>query len=248
MNATAIAAEIRDGISTGRYRHGTRLPAVRALAEEHGVSQQTIAAAYAQLAALGLVRTEPGSGTVVTAGRTAEAHLGSFGPPDLSIPIWKAPSNSEAREATTLVRQLPAPPDMATWGIADTDIVERTRVRWVDDAPVQHKITIVPYELASRRPEGYEGVPPLLAPVGAARMAPPAGVRFADWLGWNVERTDTEISAEAMDQAAAAALGVAEGTPAFRIVSIARDPQGGTVFVTVTTTALHHKLTLSIAG
>ncbi|MFB7672254.1 GntR family transcriptional regulator [Kitasatospora purpeofusca] len=248
MNANTIAAEIREGISAGRYRHGTRLPAVRRLAEERGVSQQTVAAAYAQLAALGMVRTEPGSGTVVTASRTAEAHLGTFGPPDLSVPIWKPAFGGEASEATTLVRQLPAPPHMAAWGIAGTDVVERTRVRSVDDVPVQHKLTIVPYELASRQPEGHEGVPPLLAPIGAARMTPPAGVRFADWLGWNVLRTDTVISAEPMDEAAAAALGVAEGTPGFRILSIARDPQESTVFVTVSTTPLHHLLTLSIAG
>ena len=248
MNANSIASEIREGISTGRYRHGTRLPAVRRLAEERGVSQQTVAAAYAQLAALGMVRTEQGSGTVVTAGLPADAHLGSFGPPDLSLPIWKPTAGGEASEATTLVRQLAAPAWMAEHGIVDTDVVERTRIRRVDGVPVQHKLTIVPYALASYRPAGHEGVPPLLAPVGAERMAPPAGVRFADWIGWEVTRTDTVITAEPMDEAAAEALGLTEGTPGFRIVGVARDPRESTVFVTVNTTPLHHRLTLSIGG
>jgi GntR family transcriptional regulator len=250
MNANGIAAEIRKGIAAGQYRYGTRLPSVRDLAEQHGVSQQTAAAAYATLAALGLVRTERGSGTIVAAGPSADAHLGTFTPPDLAAAVaWQPNEGGQASEETTLVRQLPAPEHMAAWGIAEgSDVVERTRIRSIDGVPVQHKLTVLPYGYASRTPEAYEGIPPMLAPVGAEPVRPPHGVRMADWLGWDVAGTACAITTEPVDPAAAAALGVPEGTPGFRVVAITRDNKGDTVSVTVTTAPLHHRVTLNIIG
>ncbi|MGI5341881.1 winged helix-turn-helix domain-containing protein [Streptomyces sp. CA-181903] len=80
MTTSLIVADIRKGIAAGQYRYGTRLPSVRDLADRYGVSQQTAAAAYAVLSALGLTRTERGSGTTVAAGPSADAHLGTFTP------------------------------------------------------------------------------------------------------------------------------------------------------------------------
>ncbi|MFI9429133.1 GntR family transcriptional regulator [Streptomyces achromogenes] len=251
MNANTIATDIRRKIAAGDHRYGSRLPSVRDLAEQYGVSQQTAAAAYATLAALGLVRTERGSGTVVTAGPSADAHLGTFTPPDLAAGTAWQPTRAEAQasEETTLVRQMTAPKSMEAWGISEGDqVVERTRIRSVDGVPVQHKLTVMPYELAARRPEGYDGIPPMLAPVGADPVRPPKGVRVADWLGWDVVGTSCVITTEPMDDAACAAFKVPEGTPGFRIVAITRDSTGATVSVTVTTAPLHHRVTLDIVG
>lgn len=251
MSASSIAAEIRAGIAAGEYRHGTRLPSVRDLAETHGVSQQTAAAAYTMLATLGLVRTERGSGTTVAAGPAADAHLGTFNPPDLGVAQpWKpATEDAQVSEETTLVRQLAATPEMADWGIpAGTDVVERTRIRSLDGVPVQHKLTVLPYDVASHVPDGHQDVPPMLAPVGAPPLAPPRGVRMADWLGWDVATTDCAITAEPMSPAASEALGVIEGAPGFRILSVTRDSEGSTVYVTATTAPLHHRVTLEITG
>lgn len=250
MNANDIAAAIRQGIATGEHPYGSRLPTVRELADRHDVSQQTASAAYAVLAALGLVRTDRRSGTTVTAGKSADAHLGTFAPPDLAAAsAWKPSPGGEASEETTLVRQLNAPDHMDAWGIpSGAAVVERTRIRSVDGTPVQHKLTVLPYAVASRMPEGHDGIPPMLAPVGAEPVRPPHGVRMADWLGWDVARTEAAITAEPIDPAAAAALGLAEGVPGFRVVSITRDSQGETVFVTVTTAPLHHRVTLDIVG
>ncbi|MFE3654645.1 GntR family transcriptional regulator [Streptomyces sp. NPDC059152] len=245
--ASELAAELREGIAAGQYRYGTRLPGVRGLAEQRGVSQQTVAAAYATLAALGLVRTERGSGTVVTAGRAATAHLGAFSPPNLAVgKPWRA-DDGEVSEETTLVRQLPAPKYVQDWGISG-EIVERTRIRRVDGVPVQHKLTVMPYQVAARVPDGHQGVPPMLAPVGAPPLSPPAGVRVADWLGWDVGDTEVRISAEPMLSAAAEALGVSEAAPGFRILNITRDGSGGTLYATVTTAPLHHTVTMDIHG
>ncbi|MBW1603569.1 GntR family transcriptional regulator [Streptomyces sp. JJ66] len=253
MTASRIVADIRQGIADGQYRHGTRLPSVRDLADQYGVSQQTAAAAYAVLAALGLARSERGSGTTVAAGPAADAYLGTYTPPDLDAPgaqAWRATNEgATATEETTLVRQIVATDEMAEWGIpSGSDVVERTRIRSLEGIPVQHKITVVPYDLASRRPEGYEGVPPMLAPVGAAPMKPPRGTRVADWLGWDVQKTDCAITAEPMAADACTALLMPEGSPGFRVVNVSRDGADSVVYATVTTAPLHHRVTMEIIG
>lgn len=251
ISANELAARLREGIAAGEYPYGTRLPSVRDLAEEHGVSQQTASAAYTTLAALGLVNIAGGrGGTTVSAGQTANAHLGTFAPPDLAAATAWTPRSEDARatEETTLVRQVAASAEMSEWGIPEgTDVVERTRIRSLDDVPVQHKMTVIPYELAARVPEGGDG-PPMLAPVGAEPVKPPAGTRVSDWLGWDVARTESAITAEPMSPAASEALRMTAGAPGFRIVARALDSKGATVFVTITTAPLHHRVTLDIIG
>ncbi|MEV6679482.1 GntR family transcriptional regulator [Streptomyces erythrochromogenes] len=245
-----IAAAIREGISAGRYPYGSRLPSVKDGAAEWGCSQQTVASAYAQLQGLGLVRIDRGNGTIVTAGRQADAHLGTYSPPHLAEAVpWRATGGGVETSDTTLVRQLTATKVMTDWGIPDgEDVIERTRVRRLDGVPVQHKLTVIPYGFASRMPEGYQGTPPMMTPVGAPDVKPPTGVRVADWLGWGVIGTECAITAEPMDAAAAEALGVPEGTPGFRVVAIARDSENRVVSATVTTAPLHHRITLDIIG
>ncbi len=57
---------LRQEILSGRLRAGTRLPASRTLAREHGVARGTVQAAFEQLRVEGYVRARTGSGTYVT--------------------------------------------------------------------------------------------------------------------------------------------------------------------------------------
>lgn len=251
MTASQIAAEVRRWISVGKegYRRGDRAPSVRGLAEEFGVSQQTAAAAYASLEAIGLVRVGRGmQGTTVVAGPAASAHLGHFSPPDLSAAqAWTPEGDGVADKKIVSVRQMPATDEMVAWGLpAGGEVVERVLVRTVDGVPVQHKVTLLPMDVALRKPEGYDGVPPMLVPVGADPVTPPAGVSMAKWLGWGVVHSPWEITVEPMTAQAAQALGMEEGVPAYRLLAIARNADGGTVFVTVTTIPLHHRITMNI--
>ena len=251
MQTHEIVGEIRRSIEAGELRYRERLPAVREAAARYEASQQTVAAAYATLAALGLVSTKPGSGTTVAVGKRADAHLGTFSPPDLSAAeAWKpAQEGGQASEETTLVRQIGATKEMESWGIPEgSAVVERTRIRSVDGVPVQHKLTVIPYDIAAKRPEGYDGVPPMLAPVGAPPTPKPKEIRMADWLGWDVSVTRAAITAEPMNPAATEALGVPEGSPGFKIVNLTLDASGGLVYATVTTAPLHHRVTLDIIG
>ncbi|MFJ5712759.1 hypothetical protein [Streptomyces sp. NPDC093105] len=106
----------------------------------------------------------------------------------------------------------------------------------------------MPYEIAAKMPDGYEGTPPMLAPAGETSPKAPAGVRVADWLGWDVARTESVITAEPMDETVCTALGIPAESPGFRIVGITRSSQDETVFVTITSAQLHHRVTLDIIG
>ncbi|MEU6935018.1 UTRA domain-containing protein [Streptomyces sp. NPDC046374] len=170
-------------------------------------------------------------------------------PPDLAAArAWKPTAQGTATEETRLVRQLDAPAQMAAWGITEgATVVERTRIRSVDGVPVQHKMTVMPYEIAAKMPDGYEGTPPMLTPAGETSPKAPASVRVADWLGWDVARTESVITAEPMDETVCTVLGIPAGSPGLRI-RITRGSQDETVFVTITSAQLHHRVTLDIIG
>jgi GntR family transcriptional regulator len=70
--ATAIAAELREAISTGRYGPGVQLPSASALQARHGVARGTVTTAVEMLKREGLVTSRPGAGWFVTEPTTPE--------------------------------------------------------------------------------------------------------------------------------------------------------------------------------
>lgn len=65
-----IKAQIRGFIATNELPAGTRLPSVRQLARDLGIAAGTVAKAYQDLEAQGLLATRRGSGTRVADGVT----------------------------------------------------------------------------------------------------------------------------------------------------------------------------------
>ena len=63
-----IRAQVTALVRTGELVQGARLPAIRALAADLGVAPGTVARAYAELEAAGLVARRRRTGTVVTGG------------------------------------------------------------------------------------------------------------------------------------------------------------------------------------
>ncbi len=61
-----IAEQIKTGISTGRLPNGTRLPTVRKLAGDLGVTRMTVQSAYQTLQTDGWIESKVGRGTFVT--------------------------------------------------------------------------------------------------------------------------------------------------------------------------------------
>ena len=61
-----LRAQLADGIRGGGLAPGERLPTVRGLAEQLGLAANTVARAYCELEAEGLVETRGRNGTVVS--------------------------------------------------------------------------------------------------------------------------------------------------------------------------------------
>ncbi len=61
-----LATRLRDMILSGELPPGTRLPATRVLARDHGVSRTTAVTVYEQLASEGMVTSHVGAGTYVS--------------------------------------------------------------------------------------------------------------------------------------------------------------------------------------
>lgn len=66
-----VADEIKALIARGELREGMPLPAVRQLAADLGVNMNTIATAYRELQADGLITVRHGSGAVVSSRQTS---------------------------------------------------------------------------------------------------------------------------------------------------------------------------------
>jgi GntR family transcriptional regulator/MocR family aminotransferase len=62
----AIAESLAWEMDVGRLSPGARMPATRTLARELGVSRNTVALAYDELASLGYLRARVGDGSYVT--------------------------------------------------------------------------------------------------------------------------------------------------------------------------------------
>lgn len=60
-----IESQIRRAVASGRLKEGEQLPSVRALAEQLTVNPNTVARAYNELTAEGVVESRPGRGVFV---------------------------------------------------------------------------------------------------------------------------------------------------------------------------------------
>ncbi len=67
-----VRAQVIALVDAGELRAGARLPTVRALAEQLGVAANTVARAYRELEAAGVVETHGRHGTLVAAGDARE--------------------------------------------------------------------------------------------------------------------------------------------------------------------------------
>src|SRR3954469_24796816 len=68
-----VRAQVEERIRSGALAPGDRLPTVRALAADLGLAANTVARAYKELEAAGLVETRSRAGTVVASGEHAAA-------------------------------------------------------------------------------------------------------------------------------------------------------------------------------
>lgn len=250
MGAHEIAEDIKNEIIAGRIKFGDKLPTVRAQKERLGVSQQTVASAYGMLADQGMVKTDRNSGTTVIAAPPGSAHLGAYKPAELSVlDPWKVDGDGVGGEFALSIRQFEAGEREVAWGFPEgIAMVERIRLRTINDVPAHYRLTVIPYSVAALVPEGFQGVPPMLAPVGAPAPDKPEGVRMADWLGWDIAHSEITIKTQGMTEQVSEKLNKPNKTPGTVTTTIVKDSQGDVLYVTEFTVPMHHPITMTVIG
>ena len=249
MTQAGIIKALTEAIDRGEYRYGDRLPPTRELASQYDTTQQTVATALTVMAAMGMVQVQRGWGAKVIAGRPGRINLGTYRSANREIATgataWRRDSGEGSKEGTTSVSQTVTTEADADTGIqGGTEVVERTRTRYdVDNAPVQHKRTLVTIEAATLTPDGWTGLPPMMSP---ADVIPPDGLSIAQWLGMGVEQVVYNINTAPVIGPAAVALTLPDGTPGLRIVSRGIRGDGSTAYATVTTAPLRSLITLEV--
>src|SRR5215831_2879763 len=108
-----IYERLRDGIVTGEFSPGVRLPSTRALATDLGVSRRTVLLAYEQLLAEGYVVGRVGSGTRVAPGLTLSSTVPRSGAADRREPRPVRLASFGRRLAGSVPRALGTPPGPA---------------------------------------------------------------------------------------------------------------------------------------
>ncbi|MEV0615878.1 PLP-dependent aminotransferase family protein [Nonomuraea sp. NPDC050404] len=220
-SARGIAASLTDLIREGTITAQTRLPTVRGLARELGVSSGTVAEAWAELRKHGMIRTERRRGTVV------------LGPPDVPRPIrYERLGQWGDRLAIdlTIIR-----PDPALLPPLEAALTSAARAEGLNDYA---RATITPGLRAAVEPDwpfpargwlavggGYEGVQLLCqtAALPGDRIAieEPTGARLLDIL----ERVGVQIIPVACDEQGPTPASLAKALRA-RPVAFVYQPRG----------------------
>ena len=68
-----VREQVREQVESGELAAGTKLPTVRGLATELGLAANTVARAYRELEALGLIETRGRAGSVVSGNSVGQA-------------------------------------------------------------------------------------------------------------------------------------------------------------------------------
>ncbi|MHA6668509.1 aminotransferase class I/II-fold pyridoxal phosphate-dependent enzyme [Homoserinimonas sp. A447] len=200
-SAEELTLSVRAHVDSGSLLPGTSLPSIRALAEELGLNRNTVAAAYAQLAAAGVVESRRRGGTIVLGapavdgeGRTAGTELINLasGNPDPEL-LPSLTRRSDEAYTPLLYGAAPISPRVQEWADAhlSTDVGEPHRLVLTHGAMdgIQRLLTAhltrgdrVAVEdpcfltsLGLLKVDGYRGVP---VPVDAEGMTV-AGLRAA---------------------------------------------------------------------
>lgn len=224
-----IAEQLRAQIERGVYAPGTRIPTEFELAEQFGVSRETVRRALSLLKAEGLLGTARSQGTYVQHPpvRLAIARYGMVADPTRTrsdLGPWEtacAEQGIEGRAVVVAVEREPASPPVATRLHLDegADVVRRSREMWAGDQIAQLQDAWMPSALVEGTP--LAGTEKILGGVYAAMTAH----------GFPPERASEEVIARMPTSDERARLGLADGAWVLEIWRVTRDPDGRVVEV-----------------
>lgn len=162
-----IAARIRNAIERGDYPPGSRIPTEHELANQYGVSRETVRRALGLLKGEGLLESATSRGTRVPEPpvRLAIARYSAVLDPSRNLRDlgpWETACAEQGRAGRTEVVGVttePAEPELARRldVPANTELVRRTRNMWADDQLGQIQDSWIPAELAKGTPMAGKG-------------------------------------------------------------------------------------------
>ena len=135
--AESIASSIRSGV----LARGERVPSVRELARQQGVSMSTVMLAYRSLEDARLIEARPRSGYFVAARPAALPEPETSSPPELALPV-------SASALAQQVIQLSYEPDYISFGAASLspDLFDHDRIRRaITRAALRHRGQLTQY-------------------------------------------------------------------------------------------------------
>lgn len=160
-----IVQDLRQKISSGVLPAGTRLPSSRQLAGDLGVSRITVANAYAELEADGLIEPRAGSGTFVLPSRPLA--VASEAPDGVAkVPAWQErfrnrPVGARERMLGQAIRSMGPNDTMSfAWGAGDMRLFPADQFRRIL-ADILHSERGV--ALGPESPQGFPGLREVLA-------------------------------------------------------------------------------------
>lgn len=196
-----VVTHYRRQIMDGALADGDRLPTVREMVTEWGVSSATIVKALAQLQAEGLIRTTPG-GTYVTAGQEV-----TYSPRDRVFAAQRTGRLYPLSDGSRVISAALVPASAAAAEALRLDegamVIRRERITLHADVPVTVSVSWMPGGLA-------DAVPELL---GTDRI--PGGTigRVAAVTGKQVSSGRDQLYARPASADEATALGIQAGDP-----------------------------------
>lgn len=225
-----IADQLREGITSGRFAPGARLPSSAELKREYGVAQQTIQNAIDQLRTEGLVVSVAGVGWFVAQqrpvirlarNRLSKAERQAGRGPFLS----DAAAAGFAAAVTVKIRREPATEDVARYLEVDagTEVVVRERVMRADGQVVQLATSYLPADVAG----GTQ--------IEETDTGPGGTYARLDDLGHALSHFTEAVRARRALPDEAALLQVAPGVPVLQVIRVAYTTTGRAVEVNVMT-------------
>jgi GntR family transcriptional regulator/MocR family aminotransferase len=127
-----LATHLRDAILAGELAGGTRLHASRTLAQQLGVSRNTVTQALDQLVAEGYLETRIGAGTYVASGLTPRARSAggtAAAAPRLSVRVQRYVNARDPEGGSVPALFRPGVPDLSLFPAA---VWRRVANRWLD--------------------------------------------------------------------------------------------------------------------
>ncbi|HEY0381625.1 MAG TPA: PLP-dependent aminotransferase family protein [Candidatus Elarobacter sp.] len=127
-----LATHVRDAVLAGELAGGTRLHASRTLAQQLGVSRNTVTQALDQLVAEGYLETRAGAGTYVASGLTPRARSGGISAaavPRLSARVQRLRVARDPDGGSEPALFRPGVPDLSLFPAA---VWRRIANRWLD--------------------------------------------------------------------------------------------------------------------